>query len=178
MLHLGTLEAVLAYFTRDVRALLADAGRLFRLPRESWRSDPHSRLFALLVLGTIPAVAAGAQFQHAFQSAFSSVPGTAGFLLVTALMLVLITWRRIGERPMHTATWKDALLVGLFQAVAILPGISRSGAPITAGLLRGFDREAAPRFSFLLSIPIILGGGAMGIRDLTVAPHSSLSLPC
>ncbi len=165
LLHLGTLLAVLVYFRRDVLALLRGAGQLLARPRQAWRENPHARLFALLVLGTIPAALAGVLLKDFFSAAFQNVPGTATLLLVTAAMLFWITSRPVGGRALDTANWKDALLVGAFQAVAILPGVSRSGSTITGGLVRGLDRDAAPRFSFLLSIPIILAGGLFDLKD-------------
>lgn len=166
VLHLGTLVAVLAYFYRDVLLMIQGAAQLVVKPRKAWATNPNSRLFVLLVLGTIPAAIAGKSLQPLFESAFQNVPGTAAFLIVTAIMLFWISRRQSGTRTIESVTWKDALSIGLFQAVAILPGISRSGSTITGGFIRGLDREAAPRFSFLLSIPIILGGGLLEIKDV------------
>lgn len=175
LLHLGTLLAVLVFFREDVLALLRGLGQLMLRPRAAWRENAHSRLALMLILATIPAALAGKLLKPLFEKAFQNVPGTAALLLVTAVMLWLIARWRVGERTLETANWKDAALIGVLQAIAILPGVSRSGATITGGLLRGFDREAAPRFSFLLSIPIILGGGLLGVKDvlkhgITLAP--------
>ncbi|MHB9133630.1 MAG: undecaprenyl-diphosphate phosphatase [Armatimonadota bacterium] len=175
VLHLGTLVAVLVYFWRDVLLLLKGCGDLLMRRGTAWRENAYSRLAVILLIGTIPAGVAGLKFKHYFEAAFQSVPGTACFLLVTAVMLFLITRKKTEEgRPLEDVGWKDALLIGVFQAVAIFPGISRSGATISGGLLRGLDRDAAPRFSFLLSIPIILGGGLKAVKD---AMETGTSMP-
>jgi len=165
MLHLGTLLAVVVYFWRDLLAILRGAGQLMLRPRAAWRENPNSRLFVWLLIGTVPAALAGKLLQGFFEKAFGSVPGTATLLLVTAAMLFWISRRKPGERQLDSLGMKDALWIGLLQAVAILPGVSRSGATITGGLMRGLDREAAPRFSFLLSAPIIFGGGLLALKD-------------
>ena len=174
LLHLGTLLAVLYYFRADVWQLLKGAAALVRAPKKAWRNNPFSRIFALLMLGTIPAGIAGLTLQDFFSAAFQNVPGTAALLFLTAAMLIWISRRKTGSRTLKSARWKDALIIGVFQALAILPGISRSGATITAGLLRGMDRESAPRFSFLLSIPIIFAGGLFDFKDTL---GSGFSLP-
>ncbi|MHB9026892.1 MAG: undecaprenyl-diphosphatase UppP [Armatimonadota bacterium] len=166
LLHLGTLLAVLVYFRSDILALLKGAGRLLIGPRKALAENAYSRLFLLLLLGTVPAAIAGVALKDFFSDVFQNVPGTAALLLVTAAMLYWISRRRTGERALETSTWKDALTIGVFQAIAILPGVSRSGSTIFGGLLRGLDRDAAPRFSFLLSIPIILGGGVFALKDV------------
>ncbi|MHB0939872.1 MAG: undecaprenyl-diphosphate phosphatase [Armatimonadota bacterium] len=174
MLHLGTLLAVVVYFRRDLLAILRGAGQLILRPRVAWRENPNSRLFVWLLIGTVPAALAGKLLQDFFEQAFGSVPGTATLLLVTAGMLFWISRRKPGERQLNSLGAKDALWIGVLQAAAILPGISRSGATITAGLVRGLDREAAPRFSFLLSAPIILGGGLLALKD---ALETGTSIP-
>jgi len=178
MLHLGTLLAVVAYFRRDLLAILRGAGQLIIRPRAAWRGNANSRLFVWLLIGTAPAALAGKFLQDFFEQAFGNVQGTAALLLVTAAMLFWISRRKAGERTLDSLDAKDALWVGLLQAVAILPGISRSGATITGGLMRGLDRESAPRFSFLLSAPIILGGGLLKLKDAlevgTAIPNGAL----
>jgi len=174
VLHLGTLMAVIAFFYRDILALLRGLGQLIAHPRTAWRTNPNSRLAAWLILGTIPAGIAAITLKDFFSEAFQSVPGTASMLLITAAMLFWISSKKSGDRSLDTATWKDALVIGAMQAIAILPGVSRSGSTITGGLFRGLDRDAAPRFSFLLSIPIILAGGLMSLKDM-MGVNSSLS---
>ena len=172
MVHWGTLVAVIAYFWRDWLALLRGAWAGLRTRS---LSDPAARLVLLLIVGTIPGVLAGVFLEDFFEGMFARPAAASGFLLLTAAILTLaeLGWARrtLGPAPraLPALSWADALAVGLAQAVAILPGVSRSGATIAAGLGRGLEREAAARFSFLLSAPIILGAGAMQLWKLVQA---------
>ncbi|MGB9890849.1 MAG: undecaprenyl-diphosphate phosphatase [Anaerolineae bacterium] len=174
MVHWGTLVAVIAYFWRDWAALLRGAGRGLRTRS---LDDPNARLSLLLIVATVPGALAGALLEDFFEGMFARPAAVAGFLLLTAAILTLAesAWaRRISapdgaSRALSALSWQDALTVGVAQVVAILPGISRSGATIAAGLGRGLEREAAARFSFLLSAPIILGAGAVQLGKLAQA---------
>ncbi len=172
LVHWGTTVAVIAYFWRDWVALLRGAWRGLRTRS---LSDPNARLLVLLILATIPGALAGALLEDFFEGMFARPAAAAGFLLLTAAILTLAesAWARRSSlpddnspRPLSALSWLDALTVGVAQAVAILPGVSRSGATIAAGLGRGLEREAAARFSFLLSTPIILGAGAVQMLQL------------
>jgi len=161
--HWGTLMAVLAYFRHD----------WVRLLRAWWRSiigrgkqEPEARLVWLILLGTVPAALAGLLFQDFFEALFGAPAWVASLLLVTGLMMFVSERVSGGQRPAGQLAPLDALLIGLAQALAIAPGISRSGATISAGLLRGLRREEAARFSFLLATPIILGAGLLPLMDL------------
>lgn len=173
LLHWGTLAAVITYFWRDWLAVIrgfcgsltahgpwsaAAGGRL---------ADPNSRLAWAIILGSIPAVIVGFFFNDFIESLFASATAVGVFLLVTALILTVS--ERLGRRtrPLSALNLPDGLAVGLAQAVAILPGISRSGATIAAGLGRGLTREAAARYSFLLATPVILGAGVLQLFELT-----------
>lgn len=179
LLHWGTLLAVVLYFWRDLVVLIGAAVR--GLVRGRPLETPEARLAWLIVLATIPAAILGAAFKDFFESVFSAPATVAALLLVTGLILAIserLTQHRASARlvrPWHSLTWLDALAVGVAQAVSILPGISRSGATIAAGLGRGLEREAAARFSFLLSIPIIFGAGLVSFRDL--AKTGRMELP-
>lgn len=163
MLHLGTLVALLAYFARDLARIVAD------LPRK--RSDGR-RLTSLLVLATIPAVIIGLVFEETFESLLSHPREVALSLLATAVVLTGAEWMAgtFGRRPARplrqTAGTRDAIVVGLAQAVAFLPGVSRSGVTMGAGLTLGLTREAAARFSFLLAIPAIAGANALELGEV------------
>ncbi len=179
LLHLGTALAVIIFMRREVGQLLGGLGGLIVRPAQTWAENAYSRLAVWLLLGTVPAALIGLKFEHKLENMFQSVPLTAALLLITAVMLFLISRYKPGTRTLESATWKDALTIGLFQMCAVMPGISRSGTTITGGLLRGLDRDAAPRFSFLLSIPIILGGGAVGLRHLvhgSEIPHKAMAV--
>jgi undecaprenyl-diphosphatase len=163
VLHMGTLVAVLVYFWRDWLTLLR-AG--LRALQHRTFQDPDARLLLLLIVGTIPAALAGVLLEGLFESAFSDPPLVAGFLLVTALLLFLCERAYTADRTLTDLTSRDALIIGLAQAFAIFPGISRSGSTIAAGIWRGLPRGVSARFSFLLGTPIIAGAGAKQVLDL------------
>ncbi|NLH51141.1 MAG: undecaprenyl-diphosphate phosphatase [Myxococcales bacterium] len=158
ILHLGTVMAILLFFRRDLGALVLSLRSPVRLgPAGAWRNDPHFRLLIWLGIGTLPAGLAGVLFNDWFEAAFNS-PRMVGFaFFITASLLFLSRLARSNDVPLEKLGWRQALIVGLAQAAAITPGVSRSGSTIVAGLLSGLDREAAGRFSFLLAIPVILG---------------------
>ena len=170
----GTLVAVLAYFWREWWQLIT--AWLRGLFRWDWR-DPQARLMWLLVVGSIPAAVIGYLLEDFFESLFGEPLWVSLFLLVTAGLLALS--ERLGRRTreIDDLGWLDALLIGLGQAAAIAPGISRSGATMAAGLLRGVKRPAAARFSFLLATPIILGAGLLQLSDLLDAPDPLAQVP-
>lgn len=174
VVHWGTLVAVLAYFWRDWWALVT--AWLRGLIRWDWR-EPQARLMWLLLVGSIPAAAIGFALEDFFESLFGEPAWVSVFLLVTACLLALS--ERLGrrEREIQALHWPDALVIGLGQAAAIAPGISRSGATIATGLLRGLQRPAAARFSFLLATPIIFGAGLFKLLDLFSAHGASQQLP-
>jgi len=181
IVHWATALAVIAYFWRDwvtllraglraVPALVHALSPKTRRPndRDLW-DTPETRLLALLVLATVPAAVAGALFEDFFERMFARPAAAAAFLLVTAAILALSEWLGRRQRDMRSLTWKDALFVGIAQALAIFPGLSRSGATISAGMARGLRRGEAARFSFLLSTPIIIGAGVFSLLDLSEA---------
>ena len=176
VVHWGTALAVIAYFWRDwvclVRAafLSLRALTLRRLRAEpSLEPSPGSRdarLAWFILLGTVPAALIGWLLEDFFEEMFARPAAAAAFLLVTAALLTAS--ERLGrrERNLDALAWPDVLLVGFAQALAIFPGISRSGSTIAAGLKRGLRREPAARFSFLLATPVILGAGLLKVVDL------------
>jgi len=172
--HWGTLVAVVVFFWRDWWMLIQSWLR--GLLRWDW-SDPHARLMWCLILGTIPAAVLGYALEDWFEDLFGKPVWASVFLLVTAGLLVLSERLGRGGRPLDSLRWTDALAIGIGQAIAIAPGISRSGATISAGLLRGLNRAEGARFSFLLSTPIILGAGALQLFGLTSDPSAEAQLP-
>ncbi|MDX1447557.1 MAG: undecaprenyl-diphosphate phosphatase [Acidimicrobiia bacterium] len=156
VLHIGTLLAVLAYYRRDALYVV-------RSP-----SDPRSRRLVFLVaIGTLPALV-GLPLRSLLGDFEENATYVGAALIVTGLILA-VGARRNGTRTLDEGSGRDALAVGLAQALALIPGISRSGSTITAGLLRGFDREEAARYSFLLAIPAIAGGGLISLFDVAAA---------
>jgi undecaprenyl-diphosphatase len=163
MLHLGTATALLAYFWRDWWALatgvlgLADTHQV----RES------RRVFVLIVIATIPAVILGFVAEKFFRGLFGSPAVAAAFLVVNGGLLIFgEKVRGRGHRPLTTLNAMDALAIGCWQCTALIPGISRSGATIVGGLLRGIDHEDAAHFSFLIATPIIFGATALEVPKL------------
>jgi len=152
----GTTLAVLVYFRREIAALLHAGVR--SLLRGRPLETPQSRLAWLIVLGTIPAAVAGKLLEREIEALGNWV--IAASLVVLGLVLLLAERLARHERTVEDVSARDALLVGIGQALALVPGSSRSGTTLTAGMLLGFTREAAARFSFLLSVPIILGAGS------------------
>lgn len=152
-LHLGTLLAVVFYFRRDVADVLTfnETGR---------------RLLKLLLIGTIPAAIVGFSLETQFQWLNDRPRGVALALLVTGVVLFSTRWIGRGTRTADEVGVNDTIFIGLGQALALIPGVSRSGATISTGLLRGFTDAEAARFSFLLGIPAIAGAGLLGGRDL------------
>jgi undecaprenyl-diphosphatase len=170
MLHWGTLLAVVVYFWRDWWAIIT--AWLRGLVHWNW-SDPNARLAWWIVAASIPAAVAGILLKDFFEAIFQKPVWAAVFLLITALILVI--GERLGHRTRDLTglNWLDALLIGVAQAVSILPGISRSGSTISAGMVRDLDRPSAARFSFLLGTPAILGAGLIQLKDLFGMPNLS-----
>ena len=170
MLHLGTAAALLLYFWRDWWALAT--GILgFGSAHDVQQAR---RVFALIVVATIPGVIVGFLLEHFFRGLFGAPAVAAVFLIVNGVMLIAGEQLRArGTRPLSSLTMADALTIGCWQCTALIPGISRSGATIVGGLLRGIDHEGAAHFSFLIATPIILGATVLEVPKLLHAgvPH-------
>ncbi len=173
VVHLGTLMAVVIHFWEDICELLVGGWQMVRFSRTESAS---SRLTLLILVSALPGAILGYALEDIFESIFGSAPAVAGFLLLTGCILVLGERLGQGTRTMERMGMGDALLMGLAQACAIVPGISRSGATISMGLLRDFDRQDATRFAFLMSIPIILGATAYKLCSLFTGGTTSFSL--
>jgi undecaprenyl-diphosphatase len=162
-LHIGTLLAVVVVFFRDIVAIVS---ALLRLPQLSagaggWRGlvagNEQVRTAMLIAAGSVPTAVLGLGFHRVADRIFASVPIVGVMLLVTGALLWASRRRCSGGRTIAALTVKDALIIGLMQGLAILPGISRSGATIATALFLGTERATAGRFSFLLSLPAIVG---------------------
>lgn len=175
LIQWGTLAAVLIYFWRDLftiaRATLA--GLLKRQPFAA----AEARLGWLIVIATLPAAVVGLVFKDFFESLHQQPVVIAIVLIVFSALIYAV--ERMGRRGrgLDTLTWQDALIIGGAQAVALIPGVSRSGATITGGLWVGLERQAAARFSFIASIPALLGAGVLALRDLVAQPDFVNFLP-
>jgi undecaprenyl-diphosphatase len=154
LLHLGTLLVVAVFFRKDiVEVLKAFARRDFE---SEW-----GRLGILVTVGSIPTAVIGYLFKQLFESFFDNLL-VIGLALLATGFLLFVSERRVGDRAL---SYPDSLLVGIAQGIAIIPGVSRSGATISTGLLRKAKRDMAFRFSFLLSIPAVLGATAVELGD-------------
>ena len=176
LVQMGTLLAVIVYFRMTlvemVRAVWLGLRR--RRPFE----DPTARLAWFILLATVPAVVAGLLFHDAVEAAFGSPQAVFAFLLVTAALLAAAERFGHPEKSVDSLNAVDATVIGAAQALALLPGVSRSGSTISAGLFRRLQRPEAARFSFLLSIPAMLGAGLVGLRDLAdLTPGIEMLLP-
>ena len=177
VLHLGTLFAVVIYFRKELQEIIS---AFFQKGSEA-ASNRHLGL--MIILGTIPAVIAGLLLEDWFEGFFANPSEVAGFLLLTGLLLIvsgtLIETSEKASRPnrgIDQLKAKDSLLIGLMQAAAIAPGISRSGATISMGLFLRFGRSTAARYSFLLSIPVIAGAVLFNLRHGIDATGESFSV--
>ncbi len=176
LVQLGTLVAVIVYFWKDLWAILSVTIKSVGKP--NILSHPEVWLGVNILIATIPAVVIGFFFQEMVEEAFGSPTATALFLLLTAILLVIA--ERVGKRTFEIdgIGWVDALKIGLFQALALFPGVSRSGATITGGMVSNMKRPAAARFSFLMAVPVMIGAGALAAIDLVGLPDlSSFAAP-
>ena len=167
LVQVGTLLAVIVYFWADLAAIFKAV--FAGLKEKQPFMTTESRLGWYIVLGTIPAGLAGLALKSKVEAAFNSPVLTTVLLFVTAILLTTAEIFSKKEKELDQLTWVDSLIIGLFQALAIFPGISRSGATISGGLFKGYTREAAARYSFMLSIPIMLAAGLLSVVDLVKA---------
>ena len=175
LVQVATLTAVIIYYWKDLVTILQAfisnllSGKPFQ--------DPDSRLGWFLLLSTIPAGLAALLLKDTLESSFSNPKYAAIFLLVTSL--TLLTGELVGKRrrELESLTWVDSLIIGLFQVLALFPGVSRSGSTITGGLLRNFDRKSSARYSFLMAVPVMSAAGVLAIYDLIKSPLLFKNLP-
>lgn len=175
LVQMGTLIAVIIYFWKDlVKIITAVVGNLFA--GKPFQTD-EARLGWWVVLATIPAGLLGLLVKDQVDAAVSSPLTTALFLLLTAALLSAAEWFGKYKKELPQMTWLDALVIGVFQALSIFPGVSRSGSTISGALFRNFNRPAAARFSFLMSIPIMLAAGGLATLDMLEMPGLGSFLP-
>lgn len=175
LLQFGTVISVVIYFWKDLWGILKAvvAGLIARKPFEA----VEARLGWIIVLGTVPAVVIGLLFKdmveglHQQPLIVAAIMGVAAFLIFAS--------ERIGRRnrDIESLDWKDALIIGAFQTLALFPGVSRSAATICGGLVRGLERRAAARFSFLLMVPALTGASVVAVKDLLEVPNFVQYLP-
>lgn len=169
VIQLGTLLAVFVYFWRDIISIIRD------FLRDNWfnhvkfsQQTLHSKMGWYLVIATLPVVVIGLVFKDIIEGIFTkNLYVIAASLIVLAIILALAEKFAKLNRKNHDLNWRDALIIGVAQAFALIPGSSRSGTTITAGLFLGFNRETAARFSFLMSIPAVAASGLLQFYQAT-----------
>ena len=183
LLHLGTLIAIFVYYWRHivnlVKAFLRLVTGLFSKKKKGarkGRKDPGARMILMLIVATLPLFVI-LPIKDKVESLYSNTIFVGCALIVTGCILFFSDRMAKGKKTVRSATLLDALLVGVGQAVAVVPGLSRSGTTISAGMLRGFSRKFAVRFSFLLSIPAVLGANIISIGDAVAAGIDTSLLP-
>lgn len=179
LLHLGTLVAVFVAYWADIKDMVLEffrgAGDLIHHSTPN-PVPPARRLILLIILGTLPLFVV-LPVKDAVQGLSNSMVFIGAALIVTGVLLFVSDRVKKGRKNERTATWLDALIVGIGQAIATMPGISRSGMTITTGCFVGFERKFAVRFSFLLSIPAVLGANILSLADAAKAGINWAEVP-
>jgi undecaprenyl-diphosphatase len=164
VIQLGTMAAVLIYFRRDLWNIARSWLSELRLPYA--RRSTEANMGWFIILGTIPIIVFGVAFNNQIEEGARSLTLIGTALIVVSLVMLWADRTAKRDRPIETLDARDGIFIGFAQALALIPGISRSGATISAGLLRGFDRAAAARYSFLLSVPAVVLSGVYELRHI------------
>lgn len=175
LVQLGTLLAVIVYYYPELVSIAR--AWLTGMKRGKSINDPEAKIGWYLILATIPALVAALLFRNPIERAFGSLTETSLFLLGTGVLLLIAELVGKRTRSLKSMNWVDALWTGIFQALALLPGVSRSGAAITGSMTRNLDRPAAARFAFLMAVPIMLGAGLVAIIDMFSIPDWQTLIP-
>jgi undecaprenyl-diphosphatase len=165
-IHLGSLLAVMAYFRKEIRLIIND---FFSSIGQSEKATEHSQLGWMIIIATIPIIFTGLAFKSFIEIHMRTALMIAIPTILFGLLLYFADVRGKREREVSSMDWRDALIIGLFQSIAIFPGTSRSGITMTAGLILGLTRKASSEFSFLLSIPTIIMSGVFVTYGLIVS---------
>lgn len=174
--QLGTETAVVVFFWRDITRII---GRWFRsLTGRIPRNDPDALMGWYIILGSIPIVLLGLLFQDQIETTLRSLWIVAFMLIGFGIILGIADWLGRKTLTLEKLGWRQAVIFGLAQALALIPGVSRSGGTITAGLIMGFDRASAARYSFLLAIPAVFGSGFYQLFKTATNPCESSAAGC
>jgi undecaprenyl-diphosphatase len=175
LLQLGTLAAVIAYFWKDIWHITRDV--VSGVMKGKPFGTVEARLGWLMAVATVPAVIVGLLFKDFFERLHGSPVIVAAILIGTAGLLLVSEQLGRQTRSLDSLTWLDALIIGVAQSLALFPGVSRSAATISGGLVRDLERPAAARFSFLMSIPALVAASAVAVKDLIALPNNREYLP-
>ncbi|CAG0970503.1 undecaprenyl-diphosphatase [Anaerolineales bacterium] len=177
IVQLGTLVSLFAFYWKDLLNI-AKAVLDLRGLRDLGGLKPEAKLGWYIIIATIPALLAGYLLKDAVEVLFRQPMLQASIrLFAAAVLLTLAEYFSKKSRDLNSMTWLDALVVGLMQIIAVFPGASRSGTTISAGMFRGFDRPSAARFSFLMSVPVMLAAGGYEMLDVLKMPNLGEFLP-
>ncbi len=176
VIQIGTELAVLIYFAKDIWRIANAWVRSLWQPR--WRGHPDARMGWFVILGSLPIVLLGIALKDVIESDFRSLWVIGTTLIVLGVVLGIAD--RVGstERRIEQLTLPHALMYGAAQALALIPGVSRSGATISMGRFLGYDREAATRFAFLLAIPAVIGAGLFELQEVVGCESGSAAEAC
>jgi undecaprenyl-diphosphatase len=166
--QLGTESAVIIYFRKDIWLIIKNW--LFALVGKLPRDDPEARLGWLVIIGSIPIVVLGLLFQDAIDHGLRNLWTVAAMLAGFGIIIGVIDQVAANSRPLESMTWRHGVFLGLVQSLALIPGVSRSGATIAGGLALGYQRVAAAKYSFLLAIPAVVGSGLFKLADVSSDP--------
>jgi len=171
IVQLGTIVSLLAFYWKDLLSIV-------KATLNFQEATPERDLGVYIVVATIPALLVGYLLKDVVETLFKQPLLEASIrLFAAALLLTLAEWLTKKNRSLESMTWLDALVVGLFQIIAVFPGASRSGSTISGGMFRGFDRPSAARFAFLMSMPVMLAAGGYQMLDVIKMPNLGEFLP-
>jgi len=178
LVQIGTILSLFVYFWKDLLTIFFDTLKNLGGVRDFQALPANAKMGWYIVIATIPALLAGYLLKDAVEALFRLPLLQASIrLFAAAILLTLAEWLTKKDRQLDSMTWLDALVVGLFQIVAVFPGASRSGSTISGGMFRGFDRPSAARFAFLMSVPVMLAAGAYEMLDVVRMPGLTAFLP-
>jgi len=178
LVQIGTILSLFVYFWKDLLSIFFDTLKNLGGLKDFASLPSNAKMGWYIILATIPALLAGYLLKDAVEALFRLPLLEASIRLFTAaILLTLAEWLTSKKRTLASMSWLDALVVGLFQIIAVFPGASRSGSTISGGMFRGFDRPSAARFAFLMSVPVMLAAGAYEMLDVVRMPGLTEFLP-
>lgn len=176
--HIGTLAAIIIYFWKDFVGLIMGFLSLLRIVKKKKKYEEYQKLVGYIVIGTVPAVIVGLLFGDAIDYLFRNPLYVGLFMIIVAEVFIIAEGVLKKYKEEVNVGLKQAVIIGLVQATALIPGVSRSGSTIAAGIFQGVSREKAARFSFLLAMPAILGAGLLTlVKDLKAGEFNVEAMP-
>lgn len=183
ILHIGTLFAIFIFFWKDIINLvkgfivsIVDLSEGIDVFKQGLKDTPEKRFAWLIIVGSIPTAIIGLLLKDSVETIFRGTMSIGFFLIITGLLLYFAERNSGGRTVARNMTFLQSIIIGIFQGLAVLPGISRSGATISSGLYLGLEREYAARYSFLLSVPAVVGAGLIEAKDIVSIDASFIVL--